>query len=90
MIVALALARAVTRQTGARTRPAETEARRRRGGRLRDDLQAGFRYVRQSRLIYWTAISAVLFQALYFLLAFPFSKSVEVTFPVADEMTART
>ena len=88
LLVTLVLARAVTQLTGAiMTTPAK-RLRRRRAGRLREDLQAGFQYVRQSRLIFWTAFSAVLFQALYFLLAFPFSQSVETAFPVEDEMTA--
>jgi HEAT repeat protein len=88
LLVTLVLARMIARETGSIQSAPMERLRRRRSGRLRDDLQAGFQYVRQSRLIFWTAVSAVFFQALYFLLAFPFSRAVEAAHPVEDEMTA--
>lgn len=88
LIAAFALTRLITQATGASQSPSMKRIRRRRGGRVIDDLQAGFQYVRHSRLMRWIALSALLFQALYFLLAFPFSKAVEMHYPVEDEMTA--
>jgi HEAT repeat protein len=88
LLVTLALARIIAKETGSIRSAPMQRLRRRRSGRLRADLQAGYQYVRQSRLLFWTAVSAVLFQALYFLLAFPFSKAVEMAHPVEDEMTA--
>ncbi len=88
LLAGFGLTREITRATGAADSASARRVRRRRGGRVSDDLQAGFQYVRQSRLMRWIALSAVLFQALYFLLAFPFSKAVELAHPVEDEMTA--
>jgi HEAT repeat protein len=88
LLVGFALTREITRATGTADSASARRVRRRRRGRVSDDLQAGFQYVRQSRLMRWIALSAVLFQALYFLLAFPFSKAVEAAYPVEDEMTA--
>ena len=88
LFAAFALTRLITQATGASQSPSMKRIRRRRGGRVIDDLQAGFQYVRHSRLMRWIALSALLFQALYFLLAFPFSKAVQMHYPVEDEMTA--
>jgi HEAT repeat protein len=88
MLLGFALTRIITRTSGAIPSASMRRIRRRRGGRVRDDLQAGFQYVRQSRLMRWIALSALLFQILYFLLAFPFAKAVEMHHPVEDEMTA--
>ena len=88
LLLGFVFTRSITRSTGASPSTAMRRIRRRSGGRVRDDLQAGFQYVRQSRLMRWIALSALLFQALYFLLAFPFSKAVEMHHPIEDEMTA--
>ena len=88
LLLGFVLTREITRTTGAIPSASMRRIRRRRGGRVRDDLQAGFHYVRQSRLMRWIALSALLFQALYFLLAFPFAKAVEMHHPIEDEMTA--
>ncbi|TFH46865.1 MAG: hypothetical protein E4H01_09255, partial [Lysobacterales bacterium] len=88
LLVGFALARLITRTNGAAQSTSMKRILRRRGGRVSDDLQAGFQYVRSSRLMRWIALSALLFQALYFFLAFPFSKAVEMHFPLEDDMTA--
>jgi HEAT repeat protein len=88
LLVGFGLARIVTRAAATAQSTSMRRIRRRRGTRVRDDLQAGFQYVRSSRLMRWIALSALLFQALYFLLAFPFSKAVESYYPIEDEMTA--
>jgi HEAT repeat protein len=88
LLAGFALARVVTRSAGLPMSTSMKRIRRRRRGRVRDDLQAGYQYVRSSRLMRWIALSAVLFQALYYLLAFPFSKAVEMHYPIEDEMTA--
>jgi HEAT repeat protein len=88
LLLGFVFTRSITRRTGASPTTSMRRIRRRSGGRVRDDLQAGFQYVRQSRLMRWIALSALLFQALYFLLAFPFSKAVEMHHPIEDEMTA--
>lgn len=91
LLAALVLAQTITRTTGADTSRSR-RAMQRKGGRrttrLRDDLQAGFQYVRRSQLMIWVAAMAMLGQAVYFLLAFPFSRAVEMNLPVEDEMTA--
>ena len=73
LLVAFGLTRAITRATGASKSASMKRIRKRHGGRVSDDLQAGFQYVRRSRLMRWIALSAFLFQALFFFLAFPFS-----------------
>ena len=89
LLAGMALARAITAITGAGEATSTRRSRgRRRRARIRDDLQAGLQYVRSSKLMFWVAGSAVLFQALYFFLAFPFSKAVQLEFPVEDEITA--
>jgi len=88
LLVGMALARAITKMTGASQPTLTRRVRGRRRSRIRDDLQAGLQYVRSSQLMLWVAVSAVLFQALYFFLAFPFSKAVELEHPIEDEMTA--
>ncbi len=88
LLLGFAFTRTIVRTTGATPSTSMRRIRRRRGGRVRDDLQAGYQYVRQSRLMRWIALSALLFQALFFLLAFPFSKAVEMHHPIEDEMTA--
>lgn len=52
-----------------------------------EDLQSGFRYVRSTPLLFWLAITGVLFQGLVYLLWFVFSSAVEVQFPMEDELT---
>ena len=88
LLLGFVFTRTITRTTGATPSASMRRIRRRRGSRVRDDLQAGYQYVRNSRLMRWIALSALLFQALYFLLAFPFSKAVEMHHPVEDDMTA--
>ncbi len=88
LLVGFGLTRVITRTTGAMPGAPMRRIRRRRGGRVGDDLRAGFQYVRRSRLMRWFAASAVLFQALYFLLAFPFSKAAELQYPMEDELAA--
>lgn len=51
------------------------------------DLQAGFQYVWRSRLLFWIAVTAILFQGLVYLLWFLFSSAVEIQFPREDELT---
>jgi len=88
LLLGFVLTRAITRTASAADSSSMRRIRRHRGGRVSDDLQAGFQYVRRSRLMRWIALSAVLFHALYYFLAFPFSKAVELAHPVEDEMTA--
>ena len=88
LLVGFGLTQAIMHATGTAESSSMKRIRRRRSGRVRNDLQAGIQYVRSSRLMRWIALSALLFQALYFLLAFPFSKAVEMQYPVEDEMTA--
>jgi HEAT repeat protein len=88
LLVGFGITRMVIRTTGAIHSAPMKRIGRRRGGRVSDDLQAGFQYVRRSRLMRWLAASALLFQASYFFLAFPFSKEMELQYPVEDEMTA--
>lgn len=51
------------------------------------DLLAGFQYVVTSRLLFWMAITGVLFQGLVYLLWFLFSGAVEAQFVQEDELT---
>jgi HEAT repeat protein len=52
------------------------------------DLLSGFQYVLRSRLLFWIAVTAILFQGLVYLLWFLFSSAVEIQFPREDELTA--
>jgi HEAT repeat protein len=53
---------------------------------LIDEVQKDFRFVRQSSLMRWIALGAILFSVLYFSLAFPFSKAVAAWFSNEDMM----
>jgi HEAT repeat protein len=50
------------------------------------ELQRGYRFVRQSELMRWMAVGALLFGLLLFAVLFPFSKAVADTFPNEDEI----
>ena len=50
------------------------------------DLQRGYQSVRDSSLMRWLALAAVLFSVLFFSLAFPFSKGVTAQFPDEDAL----
>ncbi len=52
-----------------------------------EDLQAGFQFVRGSRLLFWVAVTGLLFQALVYLLWFVFSSAAQIHFPHEDELT---
>lgn len=52
-----------------------------------NDLQSGFLYVWRSRLMFWIAVTAILFQGLVYLLWFLFSSAVEIQFPREDDLT---
>lgn len=45
------------------------------------EVQQGFRFVRGSTLMRWVSVAAILFSALYFSLALPFSKAAASQFP---------
>ena len=86
LLVAYGLAR--TLATAAPESEARGEARGRRGKRnVIQDLQAGFHYVLRSRLLFWIAVTGVLFQGLVYLLWFLFSTAVEIQFPLEDDLT---
>jgi len=52
-----------------------------------EELYSGVQYVLHSRLMFWIAVTAVVFQGLVYLLWFLFSSAVEVQFPIEDELT---
>lgn len=86
LLVAYGLARALV--PAAPEGGTKTTSRTRRAKRSAwEDLQSGFRYVRTSPLLFWLAITGVLFQGLVYLLWFVFSTAVEVQFPLEDELT---
>ncbi|MDX1614584.1 MAG: HEAT repeat domain-containing protein [Candidatus Promineifilaceae bacterium] len=51
------------------------------------ELQKGFATVRQSTLLRWFSLAAVLMAVLFFSLGFPFSKAVAAQFPDEDAIT---
>lgn len=56
-----------------------------RGSAVGDVLE-GYRSVRRSPLLRWTAASSVTLAVLYFLLSFPFAKAVAAQFPRTDDL----
>jgi HEAT repeat protein len=53
---------------------------------LLDEIRKDFRFVRNSSLMRWIAVGALLFAVLLFSLAFPFSKAVANWFSTEDQM----
>lgn len=45
------------------------------------EVQRGYQFVRQSPLMQWTSVAAVLFSVLYFSIALPFSKATTAQYP---------
>lgn len=86
LLAAYALARALVPASTGDGSGATSRTRRARRSAW-EDLQSGFRYVRSSPLLFWLAITGVLFQGLVYLLWFVFSSAVEVQFPMEDELT---
>jgi HEAT repeat protein len=92
MIVAFALGRALVGRAG----PARAAGPGRRSGRrgapgqsvadLIREMQRGYQFVRQSRLMQWVSASAVLFSVLYFSLALPFSRAATEQFGDPDRL----
>ncbi len=60
--------------------------RRQHGPGFIEEMQQGWKFVRTSTLMKWVAVSAVLFSALYFSLALPFSKAATQQFPSEDAL----
>lgn len=86
LLVAYGLARGLVPVASGDAPKATSRTRRARRSAW-EDLQSGFRYVRSSPLLFWLAITGVLFQGLVYLLWFVFSSAVEVQFPLEDELT---
>jgi len=80
------LARALVPAAPANEADKGPRTRRARRSALKD-LLAGFEYVRSSRLLFWMAVSGLLFQALVYLLWFVFSSAAENYFLAEDELT---
>ena len=52
-----------------------------------DEIKKGYRYVRRTALMRWMAFGTILFSVLYFIIDFPFAKSVAAQFPDEDALT---
>jgi len=52
-----------------------------KSGRLSEEIQHGYQFVRQSSFMKWFSVGAVLFSILFFSLAFPFFSSTAAQFP---------
>ena len=52
-----------------------------KSGRLSEEIQRGYQFVRQSSFMKWFSVGAVLFSILFFSLAFPFFSSTAAQFP---------
>ena len=55
---------------------------------LVQEMQRGYQYVRQSRLMRWVCLAAILFSLLYFSIALPFSRAVTAQFPNEENLAA--
>lgn len=86
LLVAYGLARILASAAPESETRIRSRARRARRS-VAEDLQAGFRYVLRSRLMFWIAVTAILFQGLVYLLWFLFSTAVEIRFPLEDDLT---
>jgi len=86
LLVAYVLARTLATAAPESETRATSRSRRQRRNVL-SDLQSGFRYVLHSRLMFWIAMTAILFQGLVYLLWFLFSSAVEIQFPREDDLT---
>lgn len=80
MAIAVVLTRLLLGQ-GASITSASRTARRSQQPSFIQEMQQGFQFVRGSALMIWVSIAAVLFSALYFSLALPFSKAATAQFP---------
>jgi HEAT repeat protein len=69
------------------TRPTAVRRRSRRStGRVLDEMQQGFRFVRGSAVMRWMSVAAVLFSVLFFSLYLPFTRAATERFPDADAL----
>ena len=66
--------------------PSSGSKRSRQRASLLDELQQGSRFVRQSPLMRWMSLAAVLFAILFFSLVFPFSKGAAAAFQDEDAL----
>ncbi len=69
------------RMAATRIQPAEVSATDKRQAGLAEELKQGFDYVRNSPLLRWMSLAAVLFAVLYYALVFPFAGAVVAEFP---------
>ncbi len=85
LVVAVVAGRALI---GGRARPGAAVRRRSRRpkGRLLEEMQQGFRFVRRSPVMKWMSAAAVLFSVLFFSLYLPFSRAATERFPGEDAL----
>ncbi len=69
------------RLAATRIQPAEIRAAGRQQAGLAEELKQGFDYVRNSPLLRWMSLAAVLFAVLYYALVFPYAGAVVAEFP---------
>ncbi len=74
------------RALGRYTAQARTPARTRAAVGVVEEMQRGYKFVRQSAMMRWVSYSAVIFSVCYFSLALPFSRGVTAQFPDADQL----
>ena len=83
--VALGAAFAVGIALVGRSRPSPRKRRRRRASVVKE-MQQGYRTVRASPFLRWTALGAAVFAVLIYSIAFPFSKAVTAEFPREESL----
>lgn len=58
----------------------------RRSSSFIDEMKKGWGYVKNSQLLRWVSVAAILFSILYFSIALPFSKSIAIQYPDENEL----
>jgi CRP/FNR family cyclic AMP-dependent transcriptional regulator len=84
LLIAFALGNKLIRQAAGQL-SAPRVTRRRRAVAL-DEIKAGYRFVRSSRLMRWIVVSSVLFSILAYSLSLPFARSAASEFPGTDQL----
>jgi len=79
LFIAFGLARLLLGRAAASV-PKQRPSSRRRSPSFIKEMQQGYQFVRGSALMRWVSVAAVLFSALYFSLALPFSKAATIQF----------
>ena len=66
--------------------PVKQQFRQKRQGRLAQEMQQGWRFVRGSALMRWISLAAILLPVMYYSIALPFAKGATAAFPDVNRL----